>query len=301
MGSRFVRPPVASLVKLSVACLAAALAVCPAGAQQGLNAYQSDPTLDPTRQMNSTTRLEQKLDAQVPLDLPFRDETGQVVPLKTYFGQKPVILMMPFYKCTGQCTTELNGMVQCFRKLKFKPGDDFNVVMVSINPKEMPPLAAAKKQTYLGMYGHPETADGWHFLTGEQSSIQQLASAVGYHYTYDLKVERYSHPIGMMILTPEGKVSRYFYGAEYSPRDMRFALMDASAHKIGSLADEIQLYCFHYDPTTGKYGLLVNRIIMVAGIFTVLLLGSFILIMFRAERRQGTPPPATPPQMPANV
>jgi protein SCO1/2 len=279
----------------------ALLAVAPAGAQlgsAGLKQPPFDPTLDPTRQMNSQTRLEQKLDAQVPLDLPFRDETGKVVPLSAFFDQKPVVLMMPFYKCTGQCTLELNSMVQCFRKLKFTPGNEFNVVIVSINPKEGPELATAKKQTYLAMYGHPETANGWHFLTGEQNSIQQLADAVGYHFTYDLKLDRYSHPIGMMILTPQGKTSRYFYGAEYSPRDMRFALIDASANKIGSLVDEIQLLCFHYDPTTGKYGLLISRVIQGAGIFTVLLLGSFIFMMFRFERRKGqAAPPAAPPQI----
>ncbi len=291
------RSGAAQTIKTAGICLAALLAVMPAGAQSGsLQGSQSDPTLNPTRQMNSQTKLEQKLDSQVPLDLPFRDETGKVLPLSTYFGQKPVVLMMPFYRCTGQCTTELNGMVQVFRKLKFAPGNEFNVVIVSINPKEGPDLAAAKKQTYLGMYGHPETANGWHFLTGEQDSIQKLADAVGYHYTYDLKVERYSHPIGMMILTPEGKVSRYFYGADYNPRDMRFALVDASDHKIGSLVDEIQLLCFHYDPTTGKYGLLISRIITFSGIVTVLLLGSFIFMMFRYERRAGT---LTLPKTPA--
>ncbi|HZO87628.1 MAG TPA: SCO family protein [Chthonomonadaceae bacterium] len=279
------------------------LGALPAAAQTGGGGLRYDPGASPAQDMIKQTGLEQKLDSQVPVDaLQFREETGNVTPLSAYFGKKPVLLMMPFYQCTGICTTELNGLVKALQKIRYKPGSEFNVVIVSINPKEGPLLAKGKKEDYLQLYGHPETADGWHFLTGDEANIRRLADAVGYHYVYDARTDRYSHPAGLMVLTPQGKVSRYFYGAEYNPRDLRFALMDASENKIGSLVEEIQLFCFHYDPATGKYGLVIMRVLQLAGALTVLCLGGFLTLMFRYERRRGQLlPPEAPEQMRADL
>jgi len=302
MACLSLRPKVASAWKKTLLCLAALCAVAPAGAQLG-SASARNPTLDPGRDMINATGLDQKLDAQVPLDTPFRDETGKVVPLSAFIHDKPVMLVMPFYKCTGVCTLELNGMVKAFKNLRFQPGKEFDVVIVSINPKEGPELAAAKKQQYLQLYGHPETAKGWHFLTGEEANIHRLADAVGFRYIYDAKFDRYSHPAGLMVITPQGKLSRYFYGSDYNPRDMRFALMEASENRIGSFVEAIQLYCFHYDPTTGKYGLVITRIIQIAGAATVLILGGLIFLLFRYERKHriGALAPKPQSQMPADI
>jgi|SRR5579871_2990681 len=260
-------------------------------------------TVDVARQVG----LDQKLNAQLPLDTVFRDETGKAVPLKTYFGEKPVVLVLPFYKCPGICTTELEGMVKAFRSpdLHRKLGDDFEAVTISINPKETPDLAAAKKSEYLQLYTHPRATDpsaeaGWHFLTGDLDSIQKVTRAVGFRYFYDPKTDQYAHPAGLIVLTPQGKVSRYLYGAVYRPFDLRLALAEASQNKIGSPVEQILLLCYHYDPIRGKYGLVVMNVIKLAGFTTVALLGGSILLMLRWEKRHASPPssgagPSGPP------
>ena len=247
----------------------------------------------------SQVGLDQKLNAQVPLDTVFRDETGKNVPLRAYFGKRPVVLVMPFYKCPGICTLELEGMVKAFRDrdMNFKLGQDFDAVTVSINPKETPDLAAAKKKEYIELYTHPKATDpkveaSWHFLTGDVDSIHKLAQAVGFRYFYDPVKDQYAHPAGLIVLTPEGKVSRYLYGAEYRPFDLRLSLVEASANKIGSPVEQLLLLCYHYDPVRGKYGLVIMNVIKLAGFTTVALLGGSILLLVRWEKRHANKPPS---------
>jgi len=252
------------------------LAGAPAYAQ-GLTAAQVPSNL-------SEVRIDQKLDSQVPLDLQFTDETGKVVRLGDFFGRKPVVLSLVYYECPMLCTLILNGMLGSFKALSFDVGEEFEVVTVSFNPKETPSLASAKKKQYLGRYNRPEAEKGWHFLTGKEDQIARLADAVGFRYTYDPKTEQYAHASGIMVLTPKGHVARYFYGIEYAPRDMRLGLIEASANKIGSPVDQILLYCFHYDPLTGKYGMVIRNVLRLAGLATVLLLGGFITLMLARDR-----------------
>jgi len=230
--------------------------------------------------------LDQRLNEQVPLDLTFRDETGKTVQLREYFGEKPVILVLAYYECSMLCTLVLNGVLRSLRTLSFSVGHEFNIVTVSFNPKDTPTLAAAKKDTYLRGYARPGAEAGWHFLTGEEEAIQRLTRTVGFRYTYDPQSGQYAHASGIMVLTPRGKIARYFYGIEYAPRDLRLGLVEASANTIGSPIDQVLLFCYHYDPQTGQYGLLIMNALRLAGIATVLSVGTFMLIMFRRDRRQ---------------
>ncbi len=230
-------------------------------------------------------RLEQRLNEVVPLALEFRDENGRTVHLGDYFGSKPVILTLVYYECPMLCTMVLNGTVRTLRTLSFTAGKEFEIVTVSIAPTETPVLAAEKKRLYLQQYGRPAAAAGWHFLTGDEDSIRQLADAVGFRYNYDPDTKLYAHASGLMVLTPEGRLARYFYGLEYPARDLRLALVEASHNRIGNPVDAVLLYCFHYDPTTGKYGLVIMRVLRLAGLATVLLLAGFVWISVRRERR----------------
>ena len=230
--------------------------------------------------------IDQKLDEQLPLDLTFRDETGKPVQLRKYFGQKPVLLSLVYYDCPMLCTLVLNGLVRSLRAVPLDVGGQFQVVTVSFDPRETAALAAAKKETYVERYGRAQASQGWHFLTGDEASIQQLTRAVGFRYTYDEKSGQFAHATGIMVLTPTGRLARYFYGIEYSPRDLRLALVEASANKIGSVVDQLLLFCFHYDPKTGKYSLVVMNVLRIAGMGTLLALGSFMLVMFRRDRRK---------------
>jgi protein SCO1/2 len=229
--------------------------------------------------------FDQRLDAQVPLGLVFRDEAERTVHLGDYFGAKPVILVLAYYKCPNLCTLVLTQLVESLRKISFDIGDQFEVVTVSIDPRETPVVAAAKKATYLARYGRTSAEAGWHFLTGDQPSIAALAQVIGFHYTYDAQLDQYMHPTGIMVLTPAGRIARYFYGIDYAPDDLRLGLVEASAGKIGSPVDQILLFCYHYDPATGKYDLLIRNILWVAVGVTVLALGAFVLGMRRRERR----------------
>lgn len=230
--------------------------------------------------------INQKLNQQVPLERVFRDEAGKRVRLSEYFGEKPVILSLVYYECPMLCTLVLNGMLRSLRALRFDIGDQFNVVTVSIDPKETPKLAARKKAEYLKGYGRAHAESGWHFLTSDEESIQALADAVGFRYVYQPQTDQYAHASGVMVTTPQGKLARYFYGVEYSPRDLRLALVEAANGKIGSLVDELLLYCYHYDPTTGKYGMVIMNVVRVAGFVTVFALAGFIIVMLRRDRRQ---------------
>ena len=232
------------------------------------------------------TGIDQKLGGQVPLDLEFRDESGAPVRLGQFFGgRKPVLLSLVYYRCPGLCTMTLNGMASAFKPLKFTPGEEFEVVTVSIDPKETPELAAEKKEKYLKRYGRAGAGAGWHFLTGGEAAIRALAEAVGFRYVYHPETDQYTHAAGIMLLTPAGKLARYFYGLEYSARDLRLAIVEASEERIGTLADVVSLLCYQYDPMTGKYGVAIMRAIRTAAVLTVLALGLFIFQMIRRERR----------------
>jgi protein SCO1/2 len=227
--------------------------------------------------------LDQKLGSFIPLDLTFRDEHGHAVALRQFFGQKPVILTLVYYQCPMLCTEVLNGLLRSAKELPLEIGKDFTILTVSIDPGERSVLADVKHELYSGLYGRPGGPQGWHFLTGDEPQIKTLAQAVGFRYAYDSASGQFAHPSGLMLLTPEGKLSRYFYGISYPARDLRLGLVEASQGTIGSPVDQILLYCYHYDPATGKYGLLISRLIKAAGVLTVLSLGLVIAILFRRE------------------
>jgi len=226
----------------------------------------------------------QNLDAQAPLNLSFHDEQGRTVPLSTYFGQKPVLLNLVYFECPMLCTEVLNGTVRTLRAMPLTVGKDFNVVTVSFDPRETSVMAAAKKRVYLDRYGRKGTQGGWAFLTGTEPSIKALADAVGFHYSYDKELDQFAHASGIMILTPEGRVSHYFYGVEYPVQEVRLALVEASHGKIGSPVEQLLLYCYHYDPATGHYGLVIMRVMRLAGLVTLLLLATFVITMLLRER-----------------
>lgn len=232
-------------------------------------------------------KITQNLDKMIPLDGQFRDEMGKDVRMGEYFGHRPAILALVYYECPMLCSEELNGLVGALEMVKFTPGKDFDVIVVSIDPSEGPELARAKKAMYVKRYGKPETADGWHFLTGMQPSINALADATGYGYVRvpgpDGKMTQFAHASAIQIITPEGKIAQYYMGVEYSPRDLRLGLVEASENKIGSPVDAILTYCYHYDPTLNKHSLVVARIVQLGGIFTVLILGGFMVVMFRRD------------------
>jgi protein SCO1 len=227
--------------------------------------------------------LDQKLNEQVPLDLTFRDETGTELPLSSYFGAKPVILALVYYQCPMLCTQILNGLVMSLRTMSLEAGRDFDVVSVSIDPTETPSLASRKKAEYLRRYAR--SSNGWHFLTGAEPQIKKLAQAVGFRYAYDPKTGQYAHASAIMVLTPAGKLSKYFYGIEYAPRDLRLGLVEASENKIGTPVDQLLLFCYHYDPHTGKYSAIVMNMVRLAGALTVLILGVGLFWLWRWDLR----------------
>ncbi len=228
--------------------------------------------------------LDQKLNAQVPLDAAFVDEQGQAVQLKQYFGAKPVVLIMVCYQCPMLCTqvlTRFTGAMLGVRK--FNIGREFDVVTVSIDPRDGPREAAEAKARYIQRYRRPEAEKGWHFLTGKKDQIDALAQAVGFRYAWDPEVQQYAHASGIMLLTPQGRVAQYYYGIEYAPRDIQLGLVEATKGKIGSIVDQVLLYCFHYDPRQGHYGAVIFNILRLSALATVLLVGGFMLFMFRRD------------------
>jgi protein SCO1/2 len=229
--------------------------------------------------------IDQRIGQPVPLDLPFADEHGRQVRLGDYFGKRPVILALVYYECPMLCTQVLNGLVSALGVINFDAGREFEVVAVSFNPKEGPGLASQKKANYLHRYGRPHTAAGWHFLTGTQESINRLADAIGFRYEFDEKTGQFAHGAGIELLTPGGTIARYFYGIEFSPRDIRFGLIEASQQRIGSAIDDVLLFCYHYDPTTGRYGAAILGLVRAGGIATVLAFAAFLIVSLRRERR----------------
>jgi protein SCO1 len=234
----------------------------------------------------ATIAFDQRLDAQLPADLAFRDDTGETVHLGDYFGDKPVILTLNYYECPMLCPLVLEGLLRSLRVLSFNIGEQFDVVTVSIAPGETAALASTTKARYVREYGRPEAARGWHFLTGDQESIQRLTEGVGFRYTYDAAKDQYAHAAGILVLTPQGKIARYIYGLEFSPRDLRLALVDAAANTIGSPVDQLLLFCYQYDPTTGRYTLVVRRTLQLASLATVLGLAALMIVMFRRDHPQ---------------
>ncbi|CAN5786361.1 SCO family protein [soil metagenome] len=233
--------------------------------------------------------VDQKLNEQLPLDLIFHNEKGEPVKLGDYFGKKPVVLSLVYYECPMLCTQVLNGMVSAFKVLSFKGGDEFDVVTVSFDPRETPALASAKKKTYVGYLPEAKRSpaeNGWHFLTGNSESIKRLTEAVGFHYHFDEATNQFAHASAIMVATPEGKLARYFYGIEYSPKDLRLGLVEASQNKIGSPVDQLLLYCYHYDPATGKYGAVVMNMIRLGGIGTLIAMVALFFVMRRRSAMQ---------------
>jgi protein SCO1/2 len=234
--------------------------------------------------------FDQRLGAQVPLDLPFRDESGARVTLGDYARDKPVVLVPAYYECPMLCTIVLNGVVSALRALPFDVGREFRVVTVSFNPHETSELAAAKQATYLHEYRRPGAEAGWHFLVGDDTSIRPLMDAIGFRYAWDATASQYAHASGLVVLTPDGHISRYFYGVEFPPKDLRLALVEASNDRIGSVVDQILLFCFHYDPSTGRYSRIALNAVRAGGILTLVALALFIWAALRRDRRMAGHP-----------
>ena len=260
------------------------LAVCVPAQVTKPELPQAVPNVRPS--LLNDVGIDQRLNQQIPLNLMFRDEHGQTVALQSYFGKKPVVLALVYYNCPMLCTLVLNGLIQSVNTMSFVVGKEFDVVVVSFDPRETPELAIGKKQVYLERYIVKGTEAGWHFLTGDESSIKALTQNVGFRYTYDAEKDLFAHASGITVLTPEGKISKYFYGVEYSPRDLRLGLVEASENKIGSPVDQLLLMCYHYDPTTGKYGAVVMNVMRVAGAITLLMIIAFIIFTVRNDRKK---------------
>ena len=248
----------------------------------------SQPPSNKLPELLTDIGLDQRLDAQVPPDLRFRDEAGREVRLGDYFGTKPVILTLVYYECPMLCTQVLNGLTSALGVLSFTVGQEFDIVTVSFDPKETPALAAAKKVAYLDRYKREGAGRGWHFLTGDERSIAALTKAVGFRYAYNASIDQYAHVSGIMVLTPEGRLSRYFYGIEYGPRDVRLALIEAADRRIGTPADQLLLYCFHYDPKSARYSFAIMRLVRTLGVATVLaMVGGIVILRRRETGRRG--------------
>lgn len=253
----------------------------------------------PSRAQQATTppilsqvSIAQNLNTRISPDLVFRDENGKSVRLGDFFGQKPIVLSLVYFDCPALCTEVLNGELRTMRSISLDLGKDFEAVTVSFEPKDTPALAKAKRDVYAGQYGRPGAAENWHFLTGEQQSIDALTNAVGFHYAYDSASRQYAHAAAIMVLTPDGRISRYFYGVQFPARDVRLGLVEASRGKIGTMTDHALLFCYQYDPATGKYGLIVMNLVRAGGGLTVLALGIFMFVMFRRDRKLHAPSPA---------
>lgn len=250
-----------------------------------LNAQASAQEPAPPPPFLMDVGIDQKLGQQVPLELTFRDEAGESVHLKDLLRDRPAILMLVYYECPMLCTMSLNDLTAALKMVPFTPGKEFDILTVSFDPRERPELAASKKESYLRQYGRPEAAKGWHFLVGDAASIKQLTEAVGFRYTWDEPTKQFAHASGFMILTPDGKLARYFYGHNYAPSDLRLSLAEASEGEIGSAADVVLLYCFHYDPARGKYSLAIMNILRALGTLTVVILAGYIARSVIKERR----------------
>ena len=231
--------------------------------------------------------IEQRLGSSLPLDLSFRDETGRLVRLGDFFREKPVVLVFAYYNCPMLCTQVLNGLLQAARVVSLDIGRDFEVVVISFDPREGPKDAAAKKAAYVPRYGRPGAEAGWHFLTGGKEAIARATEAVGFRYAWDDGTDQFAHGSAIFVAAPDGRLSRYLFGIEYAPRDLRLALVEASAGRIGiPVLDHVLLFCYRYDPATGKYGAVVMNMVRLGGVAAVLILSTFLTIMWRRDHRR---------------
>jgi protein SCO1/2 len=276
------------IARVAVAALALlALDVAGAAAQQPGNAMPASSAL-PAGQRPAALRdvgYDQRLGERVPLDLALRDETGAAVRLGDVLGGRPAVLSLVYYECPMLCTLTLNGLVGALRAVPFEPGRDFSLVTVSFDARERPEQALLRKRAYLARYKKPGAEKGWRFLTGDAEPLQRLTQAVGFRYAWDAETRQFAHPAGVVVLTPEGRIARYLYGVEYAPKDLRLGIVEASQGRVGSPVDRLLLYCYQYDPTRGRYGAVVMRIVRTAGVLTVVALGGFVALALRRERR----------------
>jgi protein SCO1/2 len=269
-----------------VAAGAFLLGASPAAAQRWTGIEGTvPPPAPPTREVG----FDQKLGGQIPLDVVFRDEAGSEVKLGRYFGKKPVVLQLVYFECPMLCGLAIEGFLRSLRALSWDAGREFDVLTVSFDPREGPPLAAEKKKNVLASYGRPGASEGWHFLTGSESSIRALTGAVGFRYVWDARQKQFAHATGIIILTPAGKISRYFFGIEYPTKDLRLGLIDSTTEKIGALTDQLLLMCYHYDPQRGRYTPAVTRLMQAGGALTLLVLVTAVALMLRSERRKTGP------------
>lgn len=294
-------PPVFSRILPLVALVAGVLAAPSASPAQ----EQPEPDKPTIGSLLDRVGFDQKLNAQIPLDLPFRDDAGEPVTLGAYFGQRPVLIAPVYYNCPMLCTETLNGLARALKPLSLSAGHDFDIVVVSINPNEEPGLAALKKRAYLERYDREGAENGWHFLTGEKSSIDALTQTIGFRYTYNPKTDLYAHAAGIVLATPKGKVSRYLYGMDFPPRDLQFGLIEASANKIGSPIARALLFCYDYDAASGRYTVAIIRITQFLGVITVFVIAAAVLTLLWRERRRNANintsaavPPGTPTPLP---
>ena len=287
----------ASLRHAALATLVVVTAAVSPVAGQG--AVRSEPGTPSDQRPKALTGVDyvQRLGEQVPADLTFVDETGKTVRFGDYFGKRPIVLVLAYYECPMLCTQVLSGVTAGLKGLSFNAGEEFEVVVVSIDPGEGPGLASAKKATYVAHYDREATVGAWHFLTGRKTEIDRLAKTVGFSYTYDDKTDQYAHQAGLSVLTPDGRISRYLFGIDFAPRDLRMAIVESADRKIGSPVDAVLLYCYHYDPATGAYGLLAMRLVRLAGVLFVLAMVAGWVVLRRRERRglYGGGPVGLPP------
>jgi len=279
------------LVNWRTTVLASALALTTAA----VSAQSSDGGVRPQSGIPSTqmpgalqgVEFEQRLNETLPLDLTFVDEDGREVRLGEYFNRRPVVLAFVYYECPMLCSQGMNGVTSALTALDERVGADFEVVAVSFDPRETPIMAAAKKKSYVDRYNRDGSERGFHFLTGSEASIKALTAAAGFKYAWDEETQQFAHASGFVVATPAGKLSRYFFGIEYAPRDVKFALIESSAGRVGSLVDQVLLYCYHYDPRTGSYSFVAMKAVQLGGAFTLLALVGFVVVAIRREHRVG--------------
>jgi protein SCO1/2 len=270
---------------LAAALIALALVLVQSAAAQVPPPPEFAPAANTRPKILEQARFEQRLGGQLPLDAVFKDEEGRTVKLGDYFGKRPVVLAFVYFQCPMLCSQVLNGLTGALAAMKFTAGKEFDVIAISFDPRDTPATAADAKAKYSLRYGRKGSETGWHFLTGDAKAIAAATEAAGFHYVWDNKTQQFAHASGVIVATPQGKLAQYFYGIEFSPRDLRLAMVESSEERLGTVVDSLTLYCYHYDPTSGKYGAVIMNMMRVGAIATMLALGSFMLVMFRRDRR----------------
>jgi protein SCO1/2 len=272
-------------VIISAVVTALAVAYVPGASGQYMHEPREALTSNTPIPILQQVGIDQHIGQQLPLDLKFRNESGQSVSLNRYFGKRPVLLTLVYYQCPMLCSQVLNGVVSSLLPMRLTVGRDFDVLTISFDPRDTPALATEKRDTYLRRYGRTGAEQGWHFLTGDTPAIEALTNAAGFRYAWDPKIQQYAHASGIMLVTPDGRLSHYFYGIEYAPKDLRLALVGSSEGKLGNVVDQVILYCYHYDPATGKYGAVVMNMLRLGGGLTLLIVGGFLAVAWRRELR----------------